>query len=65
MSTMTSLPLGEAPPTITSVELGVLLDLACNASAPVGRALQLGSLFTRAAALANAQGKLGVVEETR
>ncbi len=45
---------------LTPVEFGVLVDLACNANAPVGRVLQLGDLFQRAAALANQSDPVGV-----
>lgn len=47
--------------TISPTEFGVLVDLALNANAPVGRVLQFGDLFTRAAALANAKAPIGAL----
>ena len=54
-------PSPELPATITPQELGVILDLAVNANAPVGRALQMGDLFKRAARLANAKNPIGEI----
>lgn len=38
---------------LSPAEFGVLVDLALNANAPVGRVLQIGDLFQRASKLAN------------
>jgi len=47
--------------TISPAEFGVLVDLALNSNAPVGRVLQFGDLFQRAAKLANSKGVIGEV----
>jgi hypothetical protein len=47
--------------TISPAEFGVLVDLALNSNAPVGRVLQFGDLFQRAAKLANTKQAIGEV----
>ncbi len=54
-------PSPELLPTVSAQELGVVLDLACNASAPVGRVLQCGDLFARLVKLANQQDRIGAL----
>lgn len=51
----------ELPVTVTPQELGVVLDLAANANAPVGRVLQYGDLFARLVKLANQPAPIGAV----
>lgn len=47
--------------TVTPQELGVVVDLAANANAPVGRVLQLGDLFQRLVRLANSTHDIGEI----
>jgi hypothetical protein len=47
--------------TLSPAEFGVLVDLALNANAPVGRVLQFGDLFARCAKLANVRGTIGEI----
>ncbi len=47
--------------TVTAQELGVVVDLAANANAPVGRVLQLGDLFQRLVRLANSTHPIGEI----
>jgi hypothetical protein len=50
-----------AVPTLSAQELGIILDLAVNANAPVGRVLQARDLFDRASRLANSAHRIGEI----
>lgn len=54
-------PSPELPVTISPQEFGVIVDLAANATAQVGRVLQLGDLFARCVRLANQAAAIGAL----